>query len=758
MRVSEVGMRRLALSSVLVVIGFNSILLQSLFLRELLSVFRNNELVLGIFLAFWLLWPAIGSWGLGRFVSGIKNKTTLIIATQTALFFLIPAVIFLVRSSRFFLGIPAGEEAGVVQIFYWVGILTIPFGLIHGLQFTVSGVLYAEEVSNATLGISRTYIFDTLGDILGGAAFGYLLVTIATPFQTVAIALSLILLSLFLLAAAFKTCRRLSIGFGFLAVLWVTFVIHSNSIDRLATTLGWQKFTIIDTGSSRYGRYVVTKSEKLYSFFLNGGRIFSYPLRLPAEEIVHFTLTQVSNPKQVLVLGLDPQIITEVLKYPIQSLTWVELDPLAVALTKRMVTGSERSTMADPRVKVVSADGRLFVKRYRGQKFDAVIINAGNPTTLTTNRFYTEEFFREVSAVMNRNGVIFLKISSGENYLSDEKKGFDGSIYNALKQSFPNVVPIPGEELCLLGSRCDSCLTTNAFVLAERLTKAGIKTDYVDRSYLPYRFDQSRIRWITDVLTSAKTVRTNRDDKPVSSFYYLTLWGAQSSSRVRDFFRLVARVKFSWLLVVCLFAGAIAAALRIKRRRFAPLGVFIVGMTGTALEIVLILSFQTIYGYVYNLIGAVIAAFMAGILLGSLSIQRLFSRIKYPVLFLGLIILSCGVYAGCIPLLLTAIKSVAPHFGVGLITKGLFPVLNGVAGFFIGAAFPLANHIYFKAGNQLVGSVTGMLYGADLLGGMAGALMTSLFLLPLFGLIPTCSLLAMVNFVVAGLVAAGRPG
>ena len=55
------------LQCILSLIGFTSVIAQIVLMRELIVVFYGNEISLGIMLAGWLLWTAIGSSVSGRF-------------------------------------------------------------------------------------------------------------------------------------------------------------------------------------------------------------------------------------------------------------------------------------------------------------------------------------------------------------------------------------------------------------------------------------------------------------------------------------------------------------------------------------------------------------------------------------------------------------------------------------------------------------------------------------------------------------------
>lgn len=751
---------RTVVSAVLVIIGFNSLVCQSLLVREFLSVFKETELVLGIFFAFWLLWPALGSWLGGRLFTSRPGEGTAagfnqLAYAQLALFLLIPATVYCARASRWFFAIPSGQEAGVLTMLAGVAVTTLPFGLIHGFQFTRTAAVYSEVAGDASAGISRTYLFDTLGDVLGGAVFGYLLVSFLSPLQTAAVAMAAVVVSLALIGTTGPPRPVIRAGLAVLVPGWVLFAAFAGRFDRWADGRTDFSSPVVETGFSKYGRYVVTRSAGQGSFFLNGGLLFSYPDKLRAEEIVHLTLTQTPNPERVLVVGLDPQVVIEALKYPIARLCWVEIDPLAVAIAKRMLDERDRMIIDDPRVIPVARDARIYVARLRGEPFDAAIINTGNPTTVTANRFYTAEFYRQLKRVMKPAGVIATKISSGENYLSREKKDFNGSIFRAIRSSFPHILPIPGEELLLVASGTDEFLTPRPETIGDRLRRQKVTAACVDEWFLSHRLDRARIDWITDILNSAAGVRPNRDDCPASSYYYLVLWGAAFNPAVRTVFTTLAKIRFGWLVAVLLAAAAAVIPLRLKRNRFIVPAVFVAGMTGMSVEIVTIIAFQTVYGYVYNLLGAVIAAFMAGIFLGAFLIQRRFGTIRRPLLLLALLILIQGAYAAALPWLIAPLRSVAALVGVGLGSAVLFPLFNLGGGLLVGAVFPLAADCYPETGHR-VSSAAGTLYGADLAGGMAAGLLTSLFLLPLYGLTLTGLLLASVNAVVGLFFAFGR--
>ena len=62
------------LLAAVVVLGFSAIVTQTILVREFLSVFSGNELVIGVVLANWMILTGFGSW-LGHFAEKVRNRS-----------------------------------------------------------------------------------------------------------------------------------------------------------------------------------------------------------------------------------------------------------------------------------------------------------------------------------------------------------------------------------------------------------------------------------------------------------------------------------------------------------------------------------------------------------------------------------------------------------------------------------------------------------------------------------------------------------
>jgi len=156
------------------------------------------------------------------------------------------------------------------------------------------------------------------------------------------------------------------------------------------------------------------------------------------------------------------------------------------------------------------------------------------------------------------------------------------------------------------------------------------------------------------------------------------------------------------------------------------------------LQLVILFSFQVLYGYLYAEVSLLISAFMAGLALGaaisakmikSTSVDHGGQQNKQKLIGVQLGIFA---YSGVFLLLL---KSEIP---LPAFAFSLFALMGGCLA---GMAFPLAVALLFDT----PGENAGKLYGADLLGGCAGAFIGVIFLIPLLGIPQTCLVVMLVS-------------
>jgi predicted membrane-bound spermidine synthase len=197
--------------------------------------------------------------------------------------------------------------------------------------------------------------------------------------------------------------------------------------------------------------------------------------------------------------------------------------------------------------------------------------------------------------------------------------------------------------------------------------------------------------------------------------------------------RSLAAVPFSVVAgLMALLLTALAIRFRKGARGQAGLAVAAMGFVVLGLEVVLLLAFEAIHGYVYQQLALIIAGFMVGMALGSrAALQRTGSLHTLAA------VQALGALAPLALVLLAAPSEV------------VFLVLAACCGALGGYQFPMASRLYFgEAGD----GARGALYSLDLAGSCAAALMLSAWIIPVFGLARTALLLAIVNAIPAAML------
>ena len=111
-------------------------------------------------------------------------------------------------------------------------------------------------------------------------------------------------------------------------------------------------------------------------------------------------------PRRVLMIGLSAGAWAEVVaNHPqLDELVVVEINPgyLKLIPRYRVVAG----LLANPRAKIVIDDGRRWLRNYRGQGFDVVIMNTTFHWRSCASNVLSVEFLRLVQSVLNPGGII----------------------------------------------------------------------------------------------------------------------------------------------------------------------------------------------------------------------------------------------------------------------------------------------------------------------------------------------------------------
>jgi len=703
----------------LAAVGFTSTIAQVVLMRELVATFYGNELLFGLVLAAWLAWVAVGSWGLARLAERRQWGTRTFAAGLALAAALFPTQIALVRDVRALLGVTPGAFVEFGPMVVAVVLILALLCLLGGFLFTLGARLTVEQGSTA----GRAYVWESAGAVVGGTLFSSLLIRWLDPFQTALLVAAVNLtVALQLLKPVTCSLKRSLICLFLLALAALPLGHHLHT-----ATLRWQWSDLAFAADSPYGRITIQARDGQRVFYENGMLAFETQGTFP-EEVAHFPLLMHPDPRSVLLVGGGVAgDVREILKHPVAGVTYVELDPLLIEAAQAHLPPEDAAVLNDPRVTLILSDGRLYVKTAR-RTFDVVVLDLPEPATGALNRFYTQEFFEEVHAVLNPGGVFALGLPSAENYWSPELARRNASVYHTLHRVFPEVIVLPGEHNFFLAS--DAPLETDPAVLAGRLTERGIETRWVTPGYIEYIFTTDRFAQVRQELEATTGVRFNRDLTPICYYYDLVLWLSLFYPNLRGAFESTSLVNLWWVVGLLVL---VALLVRWRRGWAVPFAIAGIGLAEMTLEVVILFAFQVLHGYVYAEVSLIVTAFMAGLALGGAASNRLLAVSGWSARrALVAVQAAVAAYSGVFPLLIS-LPIPAPAL--------VFPLLALLAGYLTGMAFPLA--VALMRGSA--GRVAGLLYGADLVGGCVGALLAAVLFVPVLGIPQTCVAIALVG-------------
>ncbi|MBN1354585.1 MAG: fused MFS/spermidine synthase [Candidatus Omnitrophica bacterium] len=743
---------RKSIAYALLAAGITAISGQIILIRELFTSFYGNELSIGFVLAIWLLGGSIGSGILGGlYADRVKDKLFLFSLAQFLSGFFLPLGVFLARVWRNIFGIGAGELAGL-HFFLFSSLFTLlPITILLGFIFVLGCKTLPQNPRSSDIG--RVYSIEAFGSAIGGILTSFFMLRFLGTFQIAFILASLNMVAPIFVLRSEKTYRAAAVRYlAAVLVVALGFFAASGGVDfvnKESSRIKWAGFKLLDSKDSVYGRIVVTGKSGQLDFFDNGLLLFSSSESMAAEEAVHFPLSFSARPEKILLIGAAAsELINEILKYNVLSIDYVELDPLIVDLSKKYLPEYPLNTAARKKIKVINTDARYYVKN-ASEYYDAVIVNLPNPYTAQINRFYTKEFFGEVKRVLAPGGILSFGVTSSENYLSREQALFLKTLYETARSEFPEVKITAGDTAYFLISNKKGTIDLDYTNITGALKKRGITTVYTKDYYLSSRLSPERIKSLYYDLARVGRVKKNTDFYPISYFYDMVLWSTYFNFSIAGFLMFLTAGRLFAFSTVVLFLIFFAFLLTSRGKNFRKKAVlFTLATTGfseISIEIMIVLAFQIIYGYLYYKIGVILTSFMLGLAIGSIYITKKLSRITRPfalyIKIQGLIFVYPVILLGFFKLF-----SVSSYFPkLNLIGADIFAILPFIAGFAGGLQYPLANKICFTEASRL-GHIAGVTYAVDLLGSFAGAILISALFIPVTGIPLICLLLTILNF------------
>lgn len=724
------------------VLGFSSLVSQAVVIRELGMSFYGNEFFIGWVLFAWMLWTAVGSF-LEKIFSRAAERIFAWMGfchVLAALFF--PLALLLIRACKLLMRTPAGAVPELVPSLVFSFAALAPFCLVLGFQFALVArgwALQEPGVGNSRV-VGSAYFYETIGFIAGGLFFSYVLVFLGEFLVTGILASINLLAACVFLIFSFSGNRLLRRVIVACAVFFLfCFFMNGAWIQDQSARWRFPNETLVVSKNTIHGNLAVTRAGEQYNFYQNSSFLGTGEEKLSSEYLVHFPILTHPQPRKVLLIGTGFNgPLREILKYGPDEVVDVELDPRQIEMARAYLARDLRDVLEASRVKIWLGDSRKFLRTNR-DKFDVVIVNAPDPSTVLMNRQYTADFFKKIDACLAPGGIVAARLGFAANTVTPELENLAASIYKTLKHLFPNVLALPEDTMYVMASKAP--LTKDPGILIRRMAQRGIKNDFVTADYIRYRLTNDRVERVKELLEKNRTASLNKDLRPRGYYYDFLYWVSSFNPGLAKTLAWPMKLPFGYLcgiMVILIFLWRLFFR---SGQALAAMAMVTGGFSLMAAEILWIYCFQVFYGNVYYRIAWIITAFMAGMGAGTWFANRRIFKEPRPVL--GWLHFAMTDYFFVLTLLAWLLAR--GSFGIaGGWTEVVFLAAAAGLGALVGIEFPLANQLFLTVGGTQEVK-PGTIYAADLFGACLGALLTAAFLIPVWGVNRTLLLLGCLN-------------
>ena len=679
----------------LFLLGIATIVAQALLLREAMAAMGGSEIAWGTVMALWLLGMGLGSrvgaaTGSER-LAGILPVIVLAIAGLGIVFF---------RAAPPLIGAASGETLTTASaIWLWIMAVT-PTAFAGGLAFPILvGTLGAS-------GGGKAYAIEATGAFVGGTLLSLTLMVCGTT--------GALCLTLSIVAAANLWHRNRVVAF--LVVLAGTLVAPMAADSLARAGWGWSDNPgeLHDWRETRLQRLEVSDGPPT-SVFADGRLIASYPDPYETLPRAHLTMLLHPNPSRVFAVGCVADGSVEAMaRHPVERLVAVEEDPVLLRSLPEWYGKNMASALSASHVRPETSDPLRAVSG-PGQ-WDLVILRDGDPTTLRRNRTRTLEFLRRCRTHMKPDGILVMRVAVSDTYLGGGAGRLVATLAATLREVFPQLAALPGEEILLIAGGPEARLDLDADLLDERLRIRGLGDSELIPEMIPLFLDPERAATLSAWLEGSARVNTISHPRAV-----MLAGGLHEARSTPAVLRLILELEHrgAWPLAAALGVAVVfLLAMAFSSRPPVFTTAAAVGFGSMGWWLLLIATWQATRGSVYSEIGVLTAIFMAGLAGGAGAAS------KWPDASLRLpLILASG---GILSLLISGGPAIRyPLVGV--------PLLLGIGGALTGAAFPALTA--FGGGDVRRGA--GVTFAADEVGAAAGALIVGIVAIPWAGLTAT---------------------
>jgi spermidine synthase len=702
-------------------LGASTAILQTLAVREGMAATAGDEAVLALLFGIWLVMTALGA-AVGRKSAATTDRA--IAAALAAHAALTPLTIGASRAASGWLqpGVAVPLSAVAVAACVLVGPTCGLAGWIYArLAAAPAGVTQGSRLTDGAQRSAQAYLLDTLGSGVAGLLLALFVLDRSLPFQTAGLGAAIGLLGAGLLGRGRWT------PLGAIVALLAALTLWLLPLDRI--TYRWQApgQQIVQARSSSRGALIVTRSQQQLQVLLERQPILTVPDTRDAQVLVHLSLALHPDPRDVLVIGAAPANSFALMRaHGVRSIDNVVGDPAIVSALDTWDPSARQ-----PGVRLLADDERAWVRDPHGP-YDVVIVHSGAPTSVSSARLFSVEFYRDLSRSLRPGGSVVVTMPPHASYANLQQQRMHSEVATTLRQVFSSLAILPASRSLYVAA--DGTLPEPSALLStieSRLIERSVARESFDPALVGDWLSAQRLgdasRW------ASLPMPPSTDARPI--VYRLALDASLSHFGEGGLNVLSVLAATIFLLALAWFN---------PRSRPVPFSVATTGFAGLALQLVLMLVYQTAVAALYRDVALVNAAFMGASCAGCWWAKRRAYR-EYSLLWIDL---------GQMALALAIAATGASVVGCGpIVARSCVLVFAASIGFASGGHIALASHAPRGFHSQVGGAV----YAVDLIGSALAALITFTLVVPAVGIAGAALGVAMLKAVsCAGLLAAVR--
>lgn len=692
-------------------LGFLSLIVQVICFREFLGTLDGNELITSLILGNWLFLVGVGSVLSAKFKVKIKNVIRNF-QIYISIFPVAQLIFIRLIKAQVFQFADIGLGSAYFLILITLAPYCISIGTLLGLLTRVEQETSEGQDKKDSKAFINIYLADSLGSVFGGIAFYFF---IADRLESIYVmcAISTTHILIMLLSGERKAIKYIMAMSAVIVTLSIVFSIEFKKHENMLVT-GTSETAKVTNVLSPYGLFREVDDNKNRYFYENEVLVGTTVESRFIEESVHIPMSQHPEYKNVLLIfgGLS-KAIDELKKYQDVSITYLERSK---EIAHRIQKEKKKN------LRVIVGDPRESIKGLR-EKFDVIISFAGDPINANINRYFTEEFFVLAKNVLRDDGIMTFSLGSSENVVENSMIEMGATVYSSARTAFKHLLVLPGSKLIFLAS--DFSLSLK---IKDLIKEKGIQTKFLDERYLETQFSEVRINLMRN--NFERSLIKNSDFRPTAYFFYVKKWLNLHESNLLLF------MVFLILLIL------IVVRLVFKSEQTAlSTTLLTTGFVNLGFEVVILMSYQIIYGDLFKKIGVLLSLFIAGFIPG-LYLQSKREKKRKEEIIICDIILSLMMVSYVLMLnYIEANQKYLAYSSQEGVFYGFALIIGAIVGYQVSSIFER-----MKERNQ---DRVSRIYALDFLGASVGAVLTGIYLIPLVGLINTCYFFAVIKIISA---------